>query len=104
MLVNIDRDGVINHNNRSIPGGPYYVLSLKQFEWIPGSKEAIVRLQKAGFTIHIVTSQKCITKNLTTIEDIDKIHDYMIQSIIEEGGRDIDVSVVVSEDVATSKA
>jgi len=100
IVINLDRDGVINHNNRSKLDGPYYTLTPEDFIWFEGSLEAIVKIQKMGYKIHIVTSQNCISEGLVTIEKVDKIHDRMNQDIIDAGGEEITVSTIygVKED------
>ena len=100
IIINLDRDGVINHNNRSKLDGPYYTLTPEQFIWFEGSLEAIVKIQKMGYKIHIVTSQNCISEGLITIEEVDKIHDKMNQDIVDAGGEIITVSTIygVKED------
>jgi D-glycero-D-manno-heptose 1,7-bisphosphate phosphatase len=94
IIINLDRDGVINHNNRSKLDGPYYTLTPEDFIWVEGSLEAIVKMQKLGYKIHIVTSQNCISEGLVTVEEVDKIHDKMNQDIIDAGGEEITVSTI----------
>ena len=108
-VFHLDRDGVINHNNRSKKEGPYYTLKPEQFIWFEGSKEAIVKLQKKGCLLHVVTSQNCISEGLCTIEDVNKIHEKMNKDIVEAGGEPLDVSTIygVKEDAgarASAKA
>jgi D-glycero-D-manno-heptose 1,7-bisphosphate phosphatase len=100
IVINLDRDGVINHNNRSKLDGPYYTLKPDQFIWFEGSLEAIIKIQKLGYKIHIVTSQNCISEGLVTVEEVDQIHDKMNQDIIDAGGEEITVSTIygVKED------
>ena len=78
----LDRDGVIN---KKIDGD--YVRNLKMFEWIDGSKEAIVLLSKIFREIIVVTNQQGVGKNLMNLDDLEKIHSFMISEIETEGGR-----------------
>lgn len=78
----LDRDGVIN---KKIDGD--YVRNLKMFEWINGSKEAIVLLSKIFREIIVVTNQQGVGKNLMNLNDLKKIHSFMISEIETEGGR-----------------
>ena len=94
QIIFLDRDGVINHNNRSKENGPYYTLSPEQFIWFEGSKEAMVRLQKKGYLVHVVTSQNCISSGLCTKEIVEEIHSHMNLDIEEAGGNAVDVSII----------
>lgn len=78
----LDRDGVIN---KKIDGD--YVRNLKMFEWIDGSKEAVVLLSKIFREIIVVTNQQGVGKNLMNLDDLEKIHSFMISEIETEGGR-----------------
>ena len=68
QLVILGRDGVIN---QVVEGG---VLSPKDFQAIPGSLEAIARLNHAGLRIAVATNQPGIARNLLTIETLGAIH------------------------------
>ncbi len=91
----LDRDGVIN---RKIKDG--YVLSVNDFEFIPGVINAINILNKKFNRIFIVTNQQCIGKGLISMEEIEQIHDYMVERIRKGGGdiTDIFVSPWLEED------
>ena len=78
----LDRDGVIN---KKIEGG--YVLTPELFEWLEGSKEAIVALSKKFGRIIIVTNQQGVGKKLMTENDLEKIHSMMKSEIEKAGGR-----------------
>ena len=94
ILVIADRDGTLNHNNRSKLDGPYYTLSPEQFEWMDNAREAVVELQKDGIIVHVVTSQNSISEGLVTLEEVNKIHDKMLQEIVDAGGIQVGVSIV----------
>lgn len=78
----LDRDGVIN---KRIPGG--YVKDPGQFEFIEGVPEAIAKLSEMFGLIVVVTNQQGIGKGLMTSQDLENVHNYMIQGIIQAGGR-----------------
>ena len=78
----LDRDGVIN---RKIDNG--YVLNLEMFEWIAGSKEAIVTLSNICSRVIVVTNQQGIGKKLMTENELEKIHSFMKTEIKMAGGR-----------------
>src|SRR4051812_20229461 len=78
----LDRDGVINKN---IDGG--YMLNWEQFEFLPGVLETIPKLSKIFPRIIIVSNQQCIGKGLLSIQELNEIHENMINVIALNGGR-----------------
>lgn len=80
-LILLDRDGVLNEVRRGS-----YVFSPSQFVWIPGSLEAVVRLQEAGYQLAVVTNQQGVAKGLMTQADLDSIHSWMNGDLIRAGG------------------
>ena len=77
----LDRDGVIN---RRLPGR--YVTTLKELEYLPGSLQAIVKLNYIFDRIFIVTNQKGVGKGIMSQEDLDHIHDKMRIDLNNKGG------------------
>ena len=78
----LDRDGVINkkrHND--------YVKSWSEFEFIPGVLEALALLSSKFSTIVIATNQQGVGKGLYTVEDLNVIHQKMMELIKQSGGR-----------------
>jgi len=53
-VVFLDRDGVINKDS------PFYIKNLSEFEFIPGSLDAVKYLTSEGFTIIVITNQSAI--------------------------------------------
>ena len=84
-IIFLDRDGVIN----AYPGDRNYVTSWEGFSFLPGAKEAIVNLHKAGFKIYVISNQAGVGKALFTQEALDNITQNMLKEIRESGG-DID--------------
>lgn len=72
-LIILDRDGVINWDT-SVKLGIDRITSPEDWEELPGSLEAIVRLKKAGFIVCVATNQSIIAKNIITVETLDAIH------------------------------
>lgn len=70
----LDRDGVIN---RAIvrDGKPYPPAILEEFELLPGAKQAIETLHKAGFLIIIVTNQPDVATGAQSREMVEAMHD-----------------------------
>lgn len=78
----LDRDGVLN---RKIEGD--YVRNLSQFEWLPGVQESLVKLSRQFGKVIIVSNQQGVGKGLMTKNDVETIHDYIIKTIHDLGGR-----------------
>ena len=70
-LIVLDRDGVINEDS------PDYIKSAAEWHAIPGSLEAIARLNHAGWRVVIATNQSGIGRGLFDFEALGGIHDKM---------------------------
>ena len=81
----LDRDGVINR--RIIDG---YVTCWEEFDFLPGVLEAMKVFSQRFKYIVLVTNQQGVGKGLMTEEDLDAVHDAMMQEIEANEGR-IDV-------------
>ena len=79
-LIILDRDGVINHDRDD------YVKSADECIPITGSIDAIVRLNKAGFTVVIATNQAGLAKGKFELEDLEAMHEKITQRVEESGG------------------
>jgi D-glycero-D-manno-heptose 1,7-bisphosphate phosphatase len=79
-LVILDRDGVINLDS------PNFIKSPQEWIPIPGSLEAIARLNQAGFKIAVATNQSGIAKGLFTLDILESIHLKMRQALLAVGG------------------
>jgi D-glycero-D-manno-heptose 1,7-bisphosphate phosphatase len=79
--VFLDRDGVIN---RKAPEGQY-VTCWEDFHILPGVVEGIVLLNRAGFSVIVVTNQRCIAKGLMTAADLEKMHQRMSDFLAQAG-------------------
>jgi histidinol-phosphate phosphatase family protein len=78
----LDRDGTINrlcHND--------YVKCWEEFEFLPGVFEVLAKWNQQFKHIIIVTNQRGVGKGLMTIDDLNNIHQKMIQEIETHGGR-----------------
>lgn len=76
----LDRDGVINYDS------PYYIKSVDEFIFLPGSVEAIARLSKAGYRIGVATNQSGIARGYYTEETLHDIHKKLLFHVHEAGG------------------
>ena len=75
----LDRDGVLN---KKAPKAEY-ITRIAEWEWIPGSREAISLLKKRGYQIVVVTNQAGIARGKMTEEDLLQIHAKMNQDLSE---------------------
>ena len=80
-LVILDRDGVINHDSAEFIKNPD--------EWvpIPGSLEAIARLNQAGYHVVLATNQSGVGRGLLDIATLCAIHDKMHVALAQAGAR-----------------
>lgn len=78
----LDRDGVLNHEKKED-----YIRNWDEFNFYAGVPQAIAMLNGLFSRIVIVTNQKGIGKGLMTAEDLQSIHNPMLQAIEKEGGK-----------------
>jgi D-glycero-D-manno-heptose 1,7-bisphosphate phosphatase len=75
MLVLLDRDGVINEDRDD------FVKSPDELVFIPGSLNAVGRLNNAGHLVAIVTNQSCIGRGLISHDQLTAIHDKLNENL-----------------------
>jgi len=80
-VVVLDRDGVINQDSDTFVSSPD--------EWIPipGSLEAIARLNHAGFRILIATNQSGLARGLFSIDALNLMHRKMRRELAVLGAQ-----------------
>lgn len=79
-LVVLDRDGTINRDS------PDYIKSADEWRALPGSLEAIAKLNHAGWTVTVATNQSGLGRGLFTITDLHAIHARMANELAVHGG------------------
>jgi D-glycero-D-manno-heptose 1,7-bisphosphate phosphatase len=79
--VFLDRDGVLN---RKMPEGGY-VTDAAHFEWLPGAKEAVARMNHARVTVILVTNQRAIALGLIDDRELASIHTRMQDDLARHG-------------------
>lgn len=79
-LVLLDRDGVINQDS------PHYIREPGDWLAIPGSLEAIARLNAAGWRVAVCTNQSGIGRGLIAAPDLDAIHQRLRNELRAVGG------------------
>ena len=66
-VVFLDRDGVICEKRHHESGDARnYITKWEDFVWIPGSKEAIVKLLENKYWVIVVSNQACVGKGIIT--------------------------------------
>jgi D-glycero-D-manno-heptose 1,7-bisphosphate phosphatase len=84
-VVFLDRDGTINRDS------PDYIKSRGEFEFLPGSLEAISNLTRHGFVTIVVTNQSAVPRKLISPMELEFIHSMMAQTVALNGGEIKDV-------------
>ena len=84
-VVFLDRDGVINRDS------PDYIKSWSEFEFLPGSLEALKQLTQNRFPVIIITNQSVIHRKMVSKEDLDGIHNMMKKVVQSNGGEIKDI-------------
>ncbi|PIE83725.1 MAG: D-glycero-beta-D-manno-heptose-1,7-bisphosphate 7-phosphatase [Candidatus Contendobacter odensis] len=79
-LIILDRDGVINEDSDD------FIKSPDEWIPIPGSLDAIARLNHMGYRVVVATNQSGITRGLFDLETLNCIHKKMHQMVQNAGG------------------
>ncbi len=79
-FIILDRDGVINQDS------PDFIKSPEEWIPIPGSLEAIARLNAAGFTVLVATNQSGIGRGLFSQASFEQIQDKFKMQLKAVGG------------------
>ena len=66
----LDRDGTLNEDTG-------YVHRMADFRWLPGSVEAIRRLNQAGYYVFVVTNQSGVARGLFEASAVENLHGFM---------------------------
>ena len=81
VAVFLDRDGVINYNRSD------HVKSWSEFEFLPGTLQALRSLAQLPWPIVVVSNQAVIGRGLVSQATIDDVHDRMLRIVEAAGGR-----------------
>ncbi len=92
-LVLIDRDGVINS---AAPGG--YVLSPHDFNFLPGSVDALRKLQNASLPWAVVTNPGGVGRGVMTAECLEAVHAHMLEELRAQGVQALKSSIFCCTD------
>jgi D-glycero-D-manno-heptose 1,7-bisphosphate phosphatase len=80
-LIILDRDGVINHDSDD------YIKSPDEWIPIPGSLDAISRLNHAGYHVAIASNQSGISRGYFSLETLAAMNVKMNEQLSQLGGR-----------------
>jgi D-glycero-D-manno-heptose 1,7-bisphosphate phosphatase len=80
-LIILDRDGTINQDSDN------YIKSPAEWKPIPGSLQAIARLNQAGWRVAVATNQSGIARGLFDMATLNAIHAEMHRAVSLAGGR-----------------
>ncbi len=80
-LIILDRDGVVNYDSDQ------FIKSPDEWKPIPGSLEAIARLNQAGFRVVLATNQSGVGRGLFDMAMLNTIHDKMHKALAQAGAR-----------------
>ena len=76
----LDRDGVLNVDTG-------YVHRPDQFQWIPGAKAAIKRLNEAGYFVFVISNQSGVARGLFSEGDVQTLHRWIASELVVAGAR-----------------
>jgi D-glycero-D-manno-heptose 1,7-bisphosphate phosphatase len=80
-LVILDRDGVINFDSDQ------YIKSPEEWKPIPGSLDAIARLNQWGYRVVVATNQSGVGRGLFDMDTLNAIHEKMVRLVSQAGGK-----------------
>jgi D-glycero-D-manno-heptose 1,7-bisphosphate phosphatase len=80
-LIILDRDGVINFDSDQ------FIKNPEEWKPIPGSLEAIARLNQASYRVVVATNQSGVGRGLFDMATLNSIHDKMHKSCALVGAR-----------------
>ena len=80
-LIILDRDGVINVDSA------LFIKTPDEWRPIPGSIEAIARLNQHGYRVVVATNQSGVGRGLFDMATLNAINDKMMELTFRQGGR-----------------
>jgi len=80
-LIILDRDGVINVDSA------LFIKTPDEWRPIPGSIEAIARLNQNGYRVVVATNQSGVGRGLFDMATLNAINDKMMELTFRQGGR-----------------
>lgn len=84
-VIFLDRDGVINHDS------PDYIKNWAEFQFLPGSLEALNLLTREGYRLIVITNQSVINRGMVPMSVLADTHRRMLAAVERTGGRIEDI-------------
>jgi D-glycero-D-manno-heptose 1,7-bisphosphate phosphatase len=84
-VVFLDRDGVINRDS------PDYIKNWSEFEFLPGSLDALRHLSANQLAVIVITNQSAINRRLISEAELEYMHRMMEKQVRAHGGRINDI-------------
>ena len=79
-LIILDRDGVINYDS------DYYIKTPEEWLPIPGSLQAIAKLNRSGYQVVVATNQSGVARGFYDLDMLTRIHGKLKEKLTEVGG------------------
>lgn len=79
-MVILDRDGVINEDSDD------FIKSVDEWIALPGSLEAIARLNHAGILVAVASNQSGVGRGLFSVDELNRMHAKFQQELARIGG------------------
>ncbi|MBT8342014.1 MAG: D-glycero-beta-D-manno-heptose 1,7-bisphosphate 7-phosphatase [Desulfatitalea sp.] len=76
----LDRDGVINRDS------PHYIKNWGEYEFLPGSLEALKRLNQLGIHVIVITNQSIINRGMVPAQVLAHTHARLREAVRQAGG------------------
>lgn len=82
-VVFLDRDGVINKR----PPKADYVRTWNDFQFLPGSIEAVITLNSKGYKVFVISNQPGIARGMVSEKNLSIIHKNMQKEFKKQGAK-----------------
>ena len=79
----LDRDGVINRK----ADGENYITCWEDFQFLPEVAYGIKLLNRAGWSVIVISNQRCVAKGLLSIETLEAMHRRMSEELGAAGAK-----------------
>ncbi len=84
-VIFLDRDGVINADS------PDYIKSWDEFNFLPGTLQALASLTRAGYRLIVITNQSMIGRGMVPLDVLEDMHRRMKLAVEQAGGAIYDI-------------
>jgi len=84
-VIFLDRDGVINRDS------PDYIKHWEEFEFLPGSLDALRLLTEAGYHLILITNQSIVNRGMVPLQVLEHTHRRLRETVAAAGGQIFDI-------------